>query len=57
MAYSPAAQAKYDKANTVFFGLKLNKKTDAELFEKIEQLVKQGYSKQGAIKHLMNGSQ
>lgn len=57
MAYSPAAQAKYDKANTVFFGLKLNKKTDAELIKKIDDLVQQGYSKQGAIKYLINGSQ
>ena len=54
MAYSPNAQAKYDKANTVRIGIKLNKKTDAELLQKIEQLVEQGYSKQGAIKHLIN---
>ena len=53
LAYSPKSQLKYDKANTVHIGIKLNKKTDAELLEKIEQLVEQGYSKQGAIKYLM----
>lgn len=30
------AVAKYDAANTRFFGLKLNKNTDAELIEKLE---------------------
>jgi len=54
MAYSPKSQLKYDKANTVHIGIKLNKKTDADLLTKIDELVNQGLSKQGAIKHLIN---
>lgn len=40
------AVAKYDKENTVFFGLKLNKKTDSDLIEKLESVAnKQAYLK------------
>lgn len=43
------AQQKYDSANTVFIGLKLNKKTDADI---IEYLQKQP-NKQGKIKQIV----
>lgn len=37
---------KYDSANTVFIGLKFNKKTDADILEQLEkQDNKQGYIK------------
>ncbi|MCI8403392.1 MAG: hypothetical protein HFE49_00655 [Clostridia bacterium] len=42
------AQEKYDKANTQFVGLKLNKKTDSDILEAIE-----GKSKQTEIKRLI----
>lgn len=57
MSYSPKSQKKYDDANTVRIALKLNKKTDAELLTKIDDLVNKGYSKQSAIKHLINSSE
>ena len=39
-------QAKYDRVNTVRIGLKLNKKTDADILEKLEGVEnKQGYIK------------
>ncbi|MBQ8093679.1 MAG: hypothetical protein IJ242_08905 [Clostridia bacterium] len=46
------AQAKYDKANTVRYGLKLNTTTDADV---IEWLAKQD-SMQGAIKRLIRNA-
>lgn len=46
---SPAhnrATAKYDAANTKFFGLKFNLKTDADILEKLDTVEnKQGYIK------------
>lgn len=44
-----AAQAKYDKANTTGFYMKLNTRTDQDILEWLE---KQS-SKQGAIKELI----
>lgn len=41
-------QQKYDKVNTVFIGLKLNKKTDRDILEAIE-----GKPKQTEIKRLV----
>ena len=41
-------QEKYDKANTQFIGLKLNKKTDKDILDAIE-----GKSKQTEIKRLI----
>lgn len=43
------AQARYDSANTIRVALKLNKKTDADIINKLNQ---QG-SKQGYIKKLI----
>lgn len=42
------AQEKYDKSNTQFIGLKLNKKTDADILQAIE-----GMQKQTEIKRLI----
>ena len=44
-----AAIAKYDKENTVRLSLKLNKTTDADILEKLNQVE----SKQGYIKELI----
>lgn len=49
------AQAKYDKENTVQIHLKLNKKTDAEIIEALENVNKQGYIK-ALIKRDLNNS-
>ena len=46
---SKNAQAKYDKASTVFVGLKLNKKTDKEIID----LLAQSDNKQGLIKKIL----
>lgn len=43
------SQSKYDKANTVQFKMKLNKKTDSDILAWLEQQP----SKQGAIKALI----
>ena len=43
------AKAKYDAANTVQIRLKLNKKTDADVLEKLEE----SGNKQGYIKALI----
>lgn len=43
------ANEKYDKENTVRLSLKLNKTTDADILEKLEQVE----SKQGYIKELI----
>ena len=43
------ARAKYDAANTVQYHLKLNKHTDADILEKLEQ----SNNKQGLIKELI----
>lgn len=43
------SQDKYDKENTVQVKLKLNKKTDADILEKLESVD----SKQGYIKELI----
>ena len=42
------AQEKYDKENTQFIGLKLNKKTDKDILDAIE-----GKSKQTELKRLI----
>lgn len=44
-----AAQAKYDKKNTVQFKLKYNKKTDADIIEMLQQCG----NKQGLIRELL----
>ena len=46
---SKKAQEKYDKANTVFIGLKLNKKTDADIIALLEK----SDNKQGTIKKIL----
>lgn len=43
---SKAAQERYDRENTVFVGLKLNKKTDADIIA----LLQSTDNKQGLIK-------
>lgn len=43
-----SAQEKYDKANTQYIGLKLNKKTDADILSAIE-----GKQKQTELKRLI----
>lgn len=43
------AQAKYDKANTRQFHLKLNRRTDGDVLEKLDSVP----SKQGYIKELI----
>lgn len=41
------AVAKYDKANTVYVGLKFNKNTDADIIQKLESVDnKQAYIKE-----------
>ena len=41
------ASAKYDKANTMTFAIKLNRTTDAELIRQLEEVENnQGYIKQ-----------
>ena len=46
---SKAAQERYDRENTVFVGLKLNKKTDADIIELLER----SDNKQGTIKNIL----
>ena len=46
---SKAAQERYDKQNTVFVGLKLNKKTDADIIALLEK----SDNKQGTIKKIL----
>jgi hypothetical protein len=43
------AQARYDKKNTVSVSLKFNKKTDADILERLDEV----NSKQGYIKTLV----
>ena len=43
------SQEKYDKTNTVFIGLKLNKKTDKEIIERLNSEP----NKQGFIKKIL----
>lgn len=43
------AQKKYDAANTVFVGLKLNRKTDADIIAKLDAVG----NRQGYIKNLI----
>ena len=43
-----AAQEKYDKSNTVFIGLKLNKNTDKDILDALD-----GKSRQTEIKRLI----
>lgn len=44
----PTAKERYDKENTQFIGLKLNRKTDSDILEALE-----GKSKQTEIKRLI----
>lgn len=44
------ASIKYDKANTRQIILKLNKRTDADLLEWLDEIQRTGGSKQGMIK-------
>ena len=46
---SKKAQERYDKENTVFVGLKLNKKTDADIIA----LLQSTDNKQGLIKKIL----
>lgn len=46
---SKAAQERYDRENTVFVGLKLNKKTDADIIALLER----SDNKQGTIKKIL----
>lgn len=46
---SKAAQERYDRENTVFVGLKLNKKTDADIIALLEK----SDNKQGMIKNIL----
>lgn len=46
---SKAAQERYDRENTVFVGLKLNKKTDADIISLLER----SDNKQGTIKNIL----
>jgi hypothetical protein len=46
---SKAAQERYDRENTVFVGLKLNKKTDADIIALLEK----SDNKQGTIKKIL----
>ena len=46
---SKAAHERYDKQNTVFVGLKLNKKTDADIIALLEK----SDNKQGTIKKIL----
>lgn len=48
-AAQKAATTKYDKENTIRLSLKLNKTTDADILEKLNQVE----SKQGYIKELI----
>lgn len=46
---SKNAQERYDRENTVFVGLKLNKKTDADIIALLEK----SDNKQGTIKKIL----
>ena len=46
---SKRAQEKYDKENTVFVGLKLNKKTDKDIIDILSNVT----NKQGFIKKVL----
>lgn len=46
---SKAAQERYDRENTVFVGLKLNRKTDAAIIALLEK----SDNKQGTIKNIL----
>ena len=46
---SKKAQERYDRENTVFVGLKLNKKTDADIISLLEK----SDNKQGTIKKIL----
>lgn len=46
---SKAAQERYDRENTVFVGLKLNRKTDADIIA----LLQKSDNKQGTIKNIL----
>ena len=46
---SKNAQERYDRENTVFVGLKLNKKTDADIIALLER----SDNKQGTIKKIL----
>ena len=46
---SKKAQERYDRENTVFVGLKLNKKTDADIIALLEN----SDNKQGTIKKIL----
>lgn len=45
--------AKYDKENSKFVGLKFNRKTDADIIKKLEELKAAGISTQTYIKNLI----
>jgi len=47
------AQARYDAANTQMITLKLNRRTDADILEKLEQKRSEPGGRQGYIKSLI----
>ena len=48
------ATKKYDKANVIRLNLKLNKKTNSHIIERLEdESARKGYSKQGYVKYLI----
>ena len=47
------AQSRYDKANRVAYSLRLNKKTDADIIERLEEVKGTPDGMQGYIKRLI----
>ena len=50
MKSTSEATAKYDAENTRRFDLKLNKKTDRDIIDKLDTIAAEGGSKQGYVK-------
>ena len=56
MAYSPKAQARYDAKTAYKVGLKLNRKTDADIIEALEAAPnKQALIKEALRAHIEKG--
>lgn len=47
------AQSRYDKANRVAYSLRLNKKTDADIIKRLEEIKATPDGMQGYIKRLI----
>lgn len=54
MAYSAAAQKKYNEKNYTFITLKLHNEKDSDIIKRIDALVGRGLSRQAAIKELIS---